>query len=442
MSNILWLLFELLINMFQAYMFTWFVFETLIYKSKISKKISFSLCSVILFILCSLFNFRIVFEGLGIFIYVLVLLIFSFFFFSGNFLRKIVLCILPFSFVAVSSALSVNTVAVLSRKSALDLMSQQNIYRLITLLIGNVIFVLLTLLIKRFIISDDLNLTKHEWLIMSVVLITSILILLLLYLSIFESTSNNQKIMLVFSISGIILLNITIYTLLIQLGKKQKAVLENTLIKQEYYHQKEFTSALKDQYDQLQKMRHDFSNTLLVIQTLNNEQKHDSINNYITKYIEENKNTLKFVTTNNDYVNAVINSKIALAKKNNINVVFNIYTEIPDINQVDLCNLLNNMFDNAIEACEKCIDNKEISLEIRCDKMSLNFFIKNSIPYSVYSFNPELDTDKKDRKYHGFGTKIIKDIAVKHHGYADFYEESGMFCCNVILNTGTMIEKI
>ncbi len=434
MTSIIWLIFESTVNLFQSFMVTWFVFSTLTYKSKVNEKISVLICTALIFAVCSFLNAHIIFEGIAIFIYIAILFVFSLIFFNDGILRKTVLSILPFSFVAVASALSVNIMAVIFEKSAVDLMSQQDIYRIITVAVGNIVFALLLLLVKHFIKNDDLILSKNEWFIMGGVLIASIIILLLLYLSVFESTSNNQKVMLVLSILGIVLVNITIYILLIQLSKKQKAVLETSLVKQEYHHQKEFTSALKDQYDQLQKMHHDFSNTLLVIQTLNNEQKYDSINSYITKYIEENKNTLKFVTTNNEYINAVINSKIALAKNNNINVTFNIYTEIPDINQIDLCNLLNNMFDNAIEACKKCNDNREISLEIRCDKMSLNFFIRNSIPHSVFSSNPGLVSDKKDRKRHGFGTKIIKDIAAKHHGYADFYEEDGMFCCNVILN--------
>jgi len=435
MIAIMWLLFELLINLFQGYMFTWFVFETLIYKSRLTKRIPFLICTTLLFVLCSFFNSHISFEGIGIFVYIIILFIFALLFFSGSFLSKIVFCILPLSFVAVASALSVNIMSVLFNKSALDLMSNQDLYRIITVLTGNVIFALLSLSINHIIKNEDLNLTKREWFIMGIVLAISIIVLLLLYLAVFECNSAELKIILVLSIVGVILVNITIYILLIQLSKKQKEVLENSLIKQEYYHQKEFTVALKDQYDQLQKMHHDFSNTLLVIQTLSNEQNYDSINDYITRYITDNKNTLKFVTTNNDYVNAVINSKIALAQSNNINVTFNIFTEIPDINQVDLCNLLNNMFDNAIEACKKCHNNREISLDIRCDKMSLNFFMENSIPHSVIEFNPELISDKKDKKRHGFGTKIIQDIASKHHGYADFYEKNMTFCCNVVLYT-------
>ena len=36
--------------------------------------------------------------------------------------------------------------------------------------------------------------------------------------------------------------------------------------------------------------------------------------------------------------------------------------------------------------------------------------------------------------YHGAGTLIVGDIAKKYEGIYDVYEESGFFCCNVLLN--------
>ena len=59
--------------------------------------------------------------------------------------------------------------------------------------------------------------------------------------------------------------------------------------------------------------------------------------------------------------------------------------------------------------------------------------MKNAIDSSILAVNPHLLSDKPDAGNHGYGTKIIKDIAAKHQGYVDFYEENGFFCCNVIL---------
>ena len=59
--------------------------------------------------------------------------------------------------------------------------------------------------------------------------------------------------------------------------------------------------------------------------------------------------------------------------------------------------------------------------------------MKNSIEGSVIQNNPNLITTKKDKHLHGLGTKIIKDIAKKYNGMADFFENDDFFICHIIL---------
>lgn len=59
--------------------------------------------------------------------------------------------------------------------------------------------------------------------------------------------------------------------------------------------------------------------------------------------------------------------------------------------------------------------------------------MKNTIDESVVTKNPYLHTIKKYKDVHGYGTKIIHDIARKYKGKCDFYEEDSFFCCSVTL---------
>ena len=59
--------------------------------------------------------------------------------------------------------------------------------------------------------------------------------------------------------------------------------------------------------------------------------------------------------------------------------------------------------------------------------------IQNSIQGSVLNTNPNLLTTKQDKQNHGFGTKILSDIAKKYDGRCDFYEKNNIFCCKIIL---------
>ncbi len=88
----------------------------------------------------------------------------------------------------------------------------------------------------------------------------------------------------------------------------------------------------------------------------------------------------------------------------------------------------------ALLALYECDDNKRIILEISRQNGSLEILMKNTIISTVLGSNPTLETSKADKENHGFGTKIIREIAEKNHGYVDFYEEDGMFCCLASVN--------
>jgi len=92
------------------------------------------------------------------------------------------------------------------------------------------------------------------------------------------------------------------------------------------------------------------------------------------------------------------------------------------------------MLENAVTACNLSErKDKQIYLKISSDEYKYIFNLKNTIDESVLAKNPHLRTTKKNKSSHGYGTKIICDIARKYHGKYDFYEEEGFFCCSVTL---------
>ena len=98
----------------------------------------------------------------------------------------------------------------------------------------------------------------------------------------------------------------------------------------------------------------------------------------------------------------------------------------------ELLHIATNLIN--IETCNSSQrEDKQIYLKISSDEYKYIFNLKNSIDESVLKKNPALKTTKKEKSSHGYGTKIIRDIARKYHGKCDFYEEDGFFCCSVTL---------
>ena len=223
--------------------------------------------------------------------------------------------------------------------------------------------------------------------------------------------------------------------LVVDLSKKNIAVRENEALKLAQEYSRQYAKNAEIEYDVLNKLRHDFKDNFSVVHTL---LKNSNVELAI-KHIENNIGALSetgiFVRTNNDIVNAVINAKLSTAKSFGIDSTCLSVMDFDGIDDLDLCRLLSNMLENAITACIGIKEGeKRIYLKITDDNYNYMFNLKNTIESSVVENNCNLETTKPEKKLHGFGTKIIKDISLKYNGRCDFYEEDGCFCCNVILS--------
>nr|WP_243150638.1 ATP-binding protein [Clostridium sporogenes] len=100
----------------------------------------------------------------------------------------------------------------------------------------------------------------------------------------------------------------------------------------------------------------------------------------------------------------------------------------------DLCVILGNALDNAIEACEKIADEsikKYIHITSIVNKSFIVFEIKNSM--KGYINKDYLYTDKTDDINHGFGLLNIESITKKYFGTTYIESSENTFVLNVML---------
>ena len=101
---------------------------------------------------------------------------------------------------------------------------------------------------------------------------------------------------------------------------------------------------------------------------------------------------------------------------------------------MDLCTLLGNLLDNAIEAAEQCPPEKRlIEVKITSYDEKVVIHAMNSIISSVLNENSELKSTKKDPLEHGFGVKSIRLIAQKYAGTVNYFEDDSTLSCRVVL---------
>ena len=191
------------------------------------------------------------------------------------------------------------------------------------------------------------------------------------------------------------------------------------------------TAEIQNMYRQMQEWRHDYRNH---IQNMKNRL--DSDNGELERYLDDLADDLTqadtSIKTGNIMADAVLNSKLSVAEQKGIRL--NVKAHIPNgvaLTDVELCSILGNLLDNAMEACEKLpVDARFIRVYI--DKFKGQFYL------SVQNSSPAVVRDKgifhtTKAGTHGFGLFRIDRIAKKYGGYVNRQYEEGVFATELLL---------
>ncbi|MGN0607175.1 MAG: sensor histidine kinase [Oscillospiraceae bacterium] len=439
MSDILWGVFETLVNLYQGVIVTYFIYKYL--GDKKGREYLHSpamLYAVLLTVAVTMINAETVFEHFYALIYVVIIFVYSLISLKGTILKKFFASVFPALILLISTAFIGNIATVLFNKNLYYILSGNTFERFISILAVQLLVLYLVMLSLRVLTCKntvDNELVMTEWILISVVLLISIAIGAILNLIVLNPDDDHGAKYVVIAFAGIILINIAVCYLVVDLSKKNKAVRENEALKLAQEYSRQYTKNAEIEYDAIRKMRHDFKDYFSVIYTLLKNNNVELAISNIEKNIGALSDTGIFIRTNNDIVNAVINAKLSTAKSFGIDSTCLSVMDFDGIDDLDLCRLLSNMLENAITACNNIKEGeKRIYIKITDDGYNYTFNLKNTIEGSVISNNHDLKTTKPEKDLHGFGTQIIRDISLKYNGRCDFYEENGCFCCNVILS--------
>ncbi len=143
----------------------------------------------------------------------------------------------------------------------------------------------------------------------------------------------------------------------------------------------------------------------------------------ITKYIENIQSAMEnmsiVIHTGNSIVDSIVNEKLEIAQSKEIEMKIDVAVqEDIGIPAMDLCVMVANSLDNAIEACDKMQpgSKKVVSIYGRYQHGYLSFIISNTVGKNVYISNNTIITDKVDKLNHGYGLQNIKNSVKRNHG--------------------------
>lgn len=192
--------------------------------------------------------------------------------------------------------------------------------------------------------------------------------------------------------------------------------------------------------------RHDYQNHLSVIKEMLAIDDIQAAKAYVDDLTQEAIENVTFVDSGNIAIDSVLNSKLPYAIENNIHVSLKL--EVPEINvsQIDLCTILGNLWDNAIEANQAVEDESArfIKFVIRPSEFLCSIHIENAVVESHHKQAVSLESTKKEEG-HGIGITQIKATVKKYEGIYLFKLTSrGIFVVDVLLpcELDETVEKI
>ena len=240
----------------------------------------------------------------------------------------------------------------------------------------------------------------------------------------------NEQLSYIISISYMVI-NVVVFILYERMNKEAE---RNYMLieEQKQYDMIEENNVQMNQiYSNIKTWQHDYRNHMQLILSYIERKDIKEAESYIKSLDDQIVLTNVKITTGNYLIDTIVSSKMTLASTYDIK--YTCEGSLPEelgISKVDLCAVISNLLDNAIEACQKVDENRYIEFEIHLIKDQLYIGMKNSSNGKYKRKRGELDTTKKG-DFHGVGLKHIRNIIDQYNGM--YKEEAGSDCfCTTI----------
>ncbi|MCL2227252.1 MAG: GHKL domain-containing protein [Oscillospiraceae bacterium] len=182
-------------------------------------------------------------------------------------------------------------------------------------------------------------------------------------------------------------------------------------------------------HQEIRVWRHEYSNNLIALQMLLEKGSKDDALRFLRTMRPIVDRRAEILNTGNLVLDAVASSKLWFASSQGIEV--NIQAVYPESNHVednDLCAIVGNLLDNAIEACIHMGDDArkfiDFSLLIRGKNLAIS--ICNSYSGEIIAIGKRYVTNK-DAHFHGIGLGHVDSVVSKYNGHVLRKHANGVF---------------
>lgn len=177
-----------------------------------------------------------------------------------------------------------------------------------------------------------------------------------------------------------------------------------------------YYQGLRQQETQVRRLRHDLRNHLTAVRGFLEQGDEQGAIGYLDQIAGSPALRGTRRLCENEAANAVLTAKAEAMEREGVAADFAVFLprDLP-VADMDLCALLGNALDNAIEG-SRGAGERRITIRCKADKGLFMLRVENTLGGAV---QPDLATTKTDKAAHGFGIPGMREIAERYGGTLD-----------------------
>ena len=195
-------------------------------------------------------------------------------------------------------------------------------------------------------------------------------------------------------------------------------------ILQKYY------TEVENMYARMRGWRHDYRHHIQAMKVHAAKGEYAEIDRYLDMLDQDLTNVETVVKTGNRMADAILNSKLSLAEQKEIRIKAEARIPVSlTVSELDLCTIIGNLLDNAMEAC----------MELPPEKRLIRIYMEMKGNFLYFALTNTAGGEKKHSfrstkgKGHGLGLSRVDAAVKKYGGYVTRASEDGAFSTEILL---------
>ena len=256
-------------------------------------------------------------------------------------------------------------------------------------------------------------------------------------IAILPTADTMTSILLLLAIAATIAANLILYYLIANLGREGTLVRENDMLRALAAYEEHNIDDRRALYEETRSIRHEMKNHLTLLEQYIQSGRSDEAQEIIETLRGRIETQAVQIQSPNETLNFILNTSLAQAASLKIRTKVLVEESRIQLSDLDLYSLMGNMLNNAIEALSRLPEEmRDLYIELSRKGGYTAILVRNRVLGSALADNPNLKTTKENADHHGFGLRIIRDVAERNGGMTDIFEQDGYFNVQVLIPAG------